>query len=522
MADCDNDCSLIDYIKNSQPTCGGYELENCSDTATIVDLVDEHLNIGAATVNVFKLLGIHEQGKLLDVTGNGMAISGGDGPGYPAENAYNKLCGTWRSVQRGPQTLTHAFLGYDFGEIVDSSTNATYYGINTFSHKHIATLRIQQGSSAKNRATKVRVERSMDGNTWLGASVVTLPDDGDLHQISLKGSSASRYWRIRPTAFNGGTADFWEIVRLELHEYEETQLSNLQYDGGFLENRDRDYAEASIPMKMYYELTETQTQLTQFGMELDDQQMFFTVSFKTSVLTLGRPIVIGDILELPTEIQYTSDLRAVNKYVEVTDVSWSVDGYTPGWQPTLQRIVTAPMLASQETMDITGDYHAPADDIGFVDVNTANIQDYTNIVDRNQAEQDLSAPERGKDTHAVRTFSDEEIVAAKTVGIDLGHLNLNQRAVYVEDGLPPNNEYYTEGEVWPKTPSDGDWHRMTYSRDSLIPARLFKYNGTKKRWVYQETDRREQYNLLKPTIQEALLNSTKLPSSEAAKNGIKS
>ena len=65
MADCDKDCSLIDYIKNSSPSCGGFELENCADTNTIVDLVDEHLDIGAATVNVFKLLGVHEQGTLL-------------------------------------------------------------------------------------------------------------------------------------------------------------------------------------------------------------------------------------------------------------------------------------------------------------------------------------------------------------------------------------------------------------------------------------------------------------------------
>ena len=519
MADCDNDCSLIDYIKNSQPTCGGYELENCSDTNTIIDLVDEHLNIGAATVNVFKLLGVHEQGKLLDVTGNGMAISGGDGPGYPSESAYNKLCGSWRSPQRGPEVLTHAFLGYDFGPVTDQKTDNAYYGINTYSHKHIATIRIQQGPNARNRATKIRVERSLDGNTWLGASIVTLPDDAGLHQVSLKGSAASRFWRIRPVTFNGGANDFWEVMRLELHEYEETQLSNIQYDGGFLENRDRDYAELSIPIKMFYELVDAQTELTQYGFELDSQQVYFTVSFKQSVMTLGRPMVIGDVLEMPSEIQYTPDLRSVHKYMEVVDVSWSVEGYTPGWQPTLQRIIAVPMLASQETMDITGEPPKIVDDIGFMDLNDSQVVDLTTMNDRVRAQADLQSPQRGKDTHAVRHFSEDEVEAAKAVGIDIEKLNLKQRAVYVEDGLPPNNEPYTEGDKWPTNPTDGDWHRLTYaSSDNLIPARLFKWSGAKRRWVYSETDRRTQYNLLKPTIQESLLNTTKLSSSQAAKS----
>lgn len=518
MADCDNDCSLIDYIKNSQPTCGGYELENCSDTNTIVDLVDEHLNIGAATVNVFKLLGVHEQGKLLDVTGNGMAISGGDGPGYPSENAYNKLCGSWRSPQRGPEVLTHAFLGYDFGPIVDQKTDNAYYGINTYSHKHIATIRIQQGPNARNRATKIRVERSLDGNTWLGASIVTLPNDAGLHQVSLKGSSASRFWRIRPLTFTGGPADFWEVVRLEMHEYEETQLSNIQYDGGFLENRDRDYAELSIPVKMYYELVDTQTELTQYGIELDSQQLYFTVSFKQSVLTLGRPMVIGDILEMPSEIQYTPDLRSIHKYMEVIDVSWSVEGYTPGWQPTLQRIIAVPMLASQETIDITGKPTTKADDIGFIDINDSKVQDFTTIQDRVKAQADLQVPQRGKDTHAIRHFSEDEIAAAGAIGIDIEKLNLKERAVYVEDGLPPNNEPYTEGPAWPTNPTNGDWHRLTYtSSDSLIPSKLFKWSGSKRRWIYAETDRRTQYNLLKPTIQESLLSTTKTSSQDAGK-----
>ncbi len=518
MSDCDNNCSLIDYIKSSNPSCGGFELQNCQDTNTILDLVDEHLNIGGATINVFKLLGVHEQGKLMDVTGRGTAISNGDGPGYLADNAFNKLCGTWRSVQRGAQVLTHAFLGYDFGPITDNRTDDSYYGINTYKHKHIATIRIQQGASKQNRATKVRVERSLDGITWIGASVVNLPDDGNLNQISLKGSAACRYWRIRPITFNGGDADFWEVARLEMHEYEETQLSNIQYDGGFLENRDRDYAETSVSVKMYYDLVDVQTELTKYGFELETQQLYFTASFKQCVLALGRPVVIGDILEIPSEIQYTPDLRAVQKYMEVTDVSWSIEGYTPGWQPTMQRIIAIPMLASQETLDITGEVPKVVDDIGFMDLNDSKLVDLTTMNDRIRSELDLNSPQRGKDIHGIRFFDEEEVAAAAAQGVDLAKLNQGQRILYAEDAIPPNNEPYTEGDTWPKNPSDGDWHRLTYSStDTRIPAKLFKYSAAKSRWIYYETDRRSQYNLMKPSIQEALLSNSKTASTKVTK-----
>lgn len=492
-------------------------MENCSDTNTIVDLVDEHLSIGAATVNVFKLLGVHEQGKLLDVTGNGTPISGGDGPGYTASNAYNKLCGTWRSSQRGDEVTSHSYIGYDFGPIVDDRTATTYYGADTFNHKRIATMRIQQGRESRNRVTRARVERSMDGIIWYGASIAVLPDDGDLHQISLRGSAASRYWRIRPLAFNGGPADFWEVNRLELHELEETQLSNVQYDGGFLENRDRDYAETSIPVKMYYELFDAPTELSKFGIEMDSQQLQMTISFKHAVQHLGRPLVIGDIIELPSEKQYTSNLSEVLKYMEITDVMWSSDGYTPGWTPTTQRVVAVPMIASQETMDVIKHSNRP-DSTGFVEIDDSQLVDLSQYTDRITADINAAVPQRGKDVHGLRHFDEVEVERAANVGINMSQLNQGQRSLYVENGLPPNNEPYTEGDAWPSTPSDGDWHRLTYnSTDSTIPPRLFKFNKTKGKWIYYETDRRTQYDALKPSINEALTSQTRINSNEVGK-----
>lgn len=516
-----NECkewSFIEYVKNSKPACSGFELGSGTDNETIADLVTEHLNIAAAKVNVFKLLGIHEQGQLLDLTGRGVAISGGDGNAHPAFNAYNKLCGEWRSKQRGSDVSKSSFIGYDFGPIKDEDTNSTYYAVNTFHHVHIATIRIQQGGQSVNRAKRIRVERSQDGLKWLGVQIVDLPDDSELHTIHFKGSAASRFWRLRPVQFNGGQDDWWSVVRLEMHDYEQTALSNIQYDSGFLEMRDRDYAETSTQLKMYYDLVDVQSELTPFGMELETQQIYFSVSFKDAVQKLGRPLVIGDILEIPSEVQFTPTLTPVKKYMEVSDISWSIEGYTPGWQPLLQRVVAVPMLASQETIDITREVPSAPDEMGFLDIDTSQLVDLSEMNARVRAEDDTNVPLRGADSHKIHHFSEQEIEDAAQYGINIGKLNLNQRALYIEDGIPPNGEPYTEGTEFPKNPRDGDWHRLTYdSTDSRIPARLHKYSGKKMRWIFYEVDRRQQYDVLKPSVQDLITSKSRVPNNQVRK-----
>lgn len=516
-----NECkewSFIEYVLKSKPDCSSFDLSGGDDNEMISDLVTEHLNIGAAKINVHKLLGVHEQGQLQDLTGNGIAISGGDGNAHPAFSAFNKLCGEWRSNQRGADVIKSSFIGYDFGPIRDNDTNNTYYSVDTFHHVHIATIKIQQGMDKKNRANRIRVERSQDGSVWYGVEIITLPDDGLLHTIHFKGSAASRFWRLRPIEFVGGETDWWAVSRLEMHDYEETSLTNIQYDAGFMELRDRDYAEKPIVVKMFYDIVDVQSELTPFGLELETQQMYFTISFKDAIQKLGRPMVIGDILDVTSEVQYTPSLVAVKKYLEVTDVAWSIEGYTPGWQPTMQRIVAVPMLASQETLDITGEVKQAPDEMGFLDIDTSQLVDLTEINARVRAADDTNVPLRGADSHKVYNFSEEEIEDARAIGVNVAKLNVNQRALYIEDGLPPNNEKYTEGTEFPKNPRDGDWHRLTYqTSDSRIPPRLHKFSGNKLRWIFYETDRRQQYDVLKPTVQDLITSQTKVPNNKVRK-----
>lgn len=498
-------------------SCSPFQLTRNNDSCFVDSVVQESLNIGGADIHVFKLLGVHEQGQLVDLIGNGTPISGGNASNFPASQAFDTFVTQWRTSQTGSNVTLTSYIGYDFGEI-KLETNRQRYGIDTSVRHNIATIKIAQGPNSENRITKARVERSSDGITWYGASIITLPDDDNLNTIKFKHTVSSRYWRLRPIDFNGSVNDRWVVQALQLMDYDETSIDDIQ-DDIFLENRDREYALESITIKGTYDLIDIQTELSRFGIELPNQQYYIHVSFNASVASVGRPIVIGDIFEIPSETQYSATMEPIKKYLEVTDVGWSTDGYTPGWQPTMQRIIAQPMIASQETQDIFGGFNSTPDASGLVGIDDGNhpiFQDISNISKSIEAEALTETPERGIDPLDVHTFTAEEIQSAVDQGLpNLSKIGANSRGLYVEDGLPPNGEEYSEGDIFPEISKDGDYHRLTYTGLSEdISPRLYRYSLAKNRWIYLETDKRDQYNQTKPILQQFLSYQDKTPAED--------
>jgi hypothetical protein len=503
-------------IQSANP-CQSFQLTKSNDQCVIDAYVNEALNIAGADVHVFKLLGVHEQSKLVDLTGHGVGISGGDLAGFPASNAFNVFATEWHSLQKGAGVVSSAYIGYDFGAI-KLENGRDRYGIDTSIKYKIATIKIKQSTNAANRVTRMRVERSFNGSEWYGVAIIDLPDDAALNTIYFKSSTHARYWRLRPVIFSGSVTDYWGIQALQFSEHDATALNNIQ-DPIFLENRDRDYAPEIVTLKGFYSLLDTQIELTRFGIELPSQQYVFQIGFTSCVALLGRPMVIGDIIELPSETQYDANMKPVRKYLEVTDVGWSTEGYTPGWVPTMLRVITQPMLASQETQDIVGDLAAKIDSSGLfnTDDGTNTIyQDMSSISQEIAQEANSQLPERGADgTGTIRAFEDAEIASAAQQGIDIQKLGLNKTGLYVEDAMPPNGLPYTEGDSFPTAPSDGDYHRLTYvGAASDISPRLHRYSAAKGRWVYLETDRRKQYNNTKPILQEFLSSPKRIPANK--------
>ena len=469
------------------------------------NLAEEALQIAGAPVNVYKLLGIHEQTKLIDLTGDGTAISGGSAFNFHASNAFTTFKASWMSSQSGSAAIiASSYIGYDFG-VLKLSSGRERYGIDASVRQHITSLKIKQSADPLSRAVKVRVERSDDGKEWYGVAIVTLPNDDVLNSIHFKHSVPNRYWRLRPLTFVGTTCNGWGVQALELYDYSVTDVSNVQ-DKVLMENRNRDYAQIPVALKGYYDLVNISTDLSRFGIEIPTARYMIKVNFNATVAKLGRPIVIGDIIELPSETQYTPDLKPIKRWLEVTDVTWDASSYTPGWKPINLLVTVDPAMATEETQDIFGDLANTVDSSGLFGTDTNTMyQDYS-TVDQTIAQEALSqVPERGMEgSNVIREFSTAELTLAAEQGFPhLNKLGFNPTGLYVEDGLPQNGAPYTEGPVYPSNPSDGDYHRFTYvGTAGDIPAELRRWSSIKNRWIYLETDRRKLYNGQHPNLEE--------------------
>lgn len=391
--------------------CSPWNLTEQNEITCYVDsLQQEALNIAGANINVYKLLGVHEQTSLVDLAKNGVAISGGDWTGFPAANAFTMYNTEWRSKQSGSSAITaSAYIGYDFGYI-KIPTGRRQYGIDTSIRHQITTIKIKQSSNPNYRVTKVRVERSTDKVGWYGVAVIDLPNDDVLNTISFKNSVPNRYWRLRPLAFAGEFCDSWGVQALELIDYDATAINNIQ-DKIWLENRNRDYAPPTT-LRGYYDLITGELDVTKFMAELGESGTYrIKINFISAVALLGRPLVIGDYIELPSEVQYTPSLQLRKKYLEVTDVTWDPESYTPGWVPTMLLITAKPGIASEETQDIFGDLAKHVDSSGLFDNddgNNTNYQDYSTVEQTIEQEAKTKVPERGSTGSSVfREFSEE-------------------------------------------------------------------------------------------------------------------
>lgn len=499
------------------PTCNpGALTKRLADDAFTEQVMNEALNLAGADVMVYKMLGVHEQCKLVDCTGNGNSISSGYTPNYLDTYAFDKFLTEWRSIQRGPGLITSGFIGYDFGEIKTSS-GMKMYSSDTAIRKHITAFAIKQSDNSKNRVTRVRLERSDDTLKWFGVEVLALPNDNCLNTIMTKSSAPMRYWRLRPLEFNGNSSDYWGVQALALyHNYQATAIDNIQ-DKIFMENRTRDYSSDPINLKGSYIPQSSNSDLSKFGIGFDILSNTYQIqmSFSSIVTQLGRPVVIGDIINLPSETEYTPMMTPILKWLEVTDVAWDSGSYTVAWKPKLVNVTAQPLYASEETQDIFGDLAGTQDEMGLTnrdDGNSTVWQDYSDISQTILANAKNRVPQKGATgSSAIRKFEDSEIKAAADQNLDhLTRIGQNSTGLYVQDALPPNEEPFTEGDTFPVAPANGAYHRMTYTHLSEpYSARLYRWSSSKNQWLFLESDKRTEFNLDREIITEFKLSDTR-------------
>jgi hypothetical protein len=550
---------------------GEDDLTATGDSALQESYAAENLNLSGAPLNVFKLLGVHEQGKLVDVTGNGTPLNG-------SGEVFNDDATSWVSPQVGLAVLQSAWIGYDFGTIKTSYGHEAYAPGEPFLQP-VSSLKICQPTDNR-RALQVRIDSSDGGFSagtptitgsgtiaiqftagpesksgtfmlsftsattfqvyfvgqstalvglgalgarvnsmfgsftptgsgfnpgdlvsfpieldWKRVDVVNLPNDSNVNFVRFRDSAPRRFWRIVPLSFSGvSTNDPWEVQSLELFDYKQTRLDDIQ-DQLFMENRDRDYDKKAVQIKIAYSTFDAISDLTKFGFTISDTYNM-TTTFTTMVKALGRPLVVGDVLELPSEVQYDHNLKPIRKFLEVTDTSWAADGFTTEWKPVIFRFQASKLIVGQEHRDLFGSVLTQkytVDDGSFFDgIEMLNTGDLT-ATEVNAAEAQMASPEKGANNREIASGTNHFRTPGSYDGVDL----------YVEDGLPPDGQPYTEGFKLPDvaTAVDGAFFRLNYDPALNIPSRLYQYRADKAHWLYVETDRRGQNNSLRPSQQ---------------------
>ncbi len=136
--------------------------------------------------------------------------------------------------------------------------------------------------------------------------------------------------------------------------YNSTSPTQIQ-DLLFLENRDRKYDPDVYVMRGVYNIQDTDFNLSQFGLFLQNDTIFITFHINDTVEKLGRKIIAGDVLELPhLKDEYAlNDLTfALKRFYVIEEVTRAAEGFSVTWYPHLYRAKCKPLVDSQEFKEI--------------------------------------------------------------------------------------------------------------------------------------------------------------------------
>lgn len=152
-----------------------------------------------------------------------------------------------------------------------------------------------------------------------------------------------------------GPQDQGATASLSQPRYDSLDPMNIQ-DLLFLENRDRKYDDNIYRLRGHYQVQNLDFNLSQFGLFLNNDILFVTVHYNDMIETIGRKLMVGDVLEMP----HLKDYHPLNdkiptslrRYYQVTDTNWASEGYSATWYPHLWRLKCEPLVDSQEFANI--------------------------------------------------------------------------------------------------------------------------------------------------------------------------
>jgi len=276
--------------------------------------------------------------------------------------------------------------------------------------------------------------------------------------------------------------------------------SNIQ-DMLFLENRDRKYDTSIYEMRGIYNIQDIDFDLSAFGMFLQNDTVFMTVHINSSVKTLGRKPMNGDVIELPhlkDEYALDNNTMALKRFYVIDDINRAAEGFSPTWYPHLYRLKLKSLVDSQEFKEVLNLPAEEGSDTTLRDLlSTYETEMQINNAVVAQAESD--AAKSGFDIshyYTLATNADGSVALQTADETDLDASNISLSADEIADrpnragyqgyllgtGESPNGAAFGQGIGFPATREDGDY----FLRTDMSPKRLFKYDGT--RWLKVQDD----------------------------------
>lgn len=278
--------------------------------------------------------------------------------------------------------------------------------------------------------------------------------------------------------------------------YDVVKETNIQ-DLLFLENRDRKYDADIYTIRGHYNLQDQDFDLSQFGLFLQNDTLFMTIHINSSVKTLGRKIMAGDVIELPhMKDEYAANDYnvALKRFYVVDEVTRAAEGFSQTWYPHLYRLRAKQILDSQEYKDILD---LPAEE-GSANTLRDVLSTYEKEMQINEAviaQAEIDVPLSGYSTIQFYTLQLSDSGEIEIISTDYDSLladdQITADTVFVTpdgngyqgylvgDGIPPNGAPYGQGIGFPGTPENGDY----FLRIDLSPNRLFRYDGNSWRKI---------------------------------------
>jgi hypothetical protein len=318
-----------------------------------------------------------------------------------------------------------------------------------------------------------------------------------------------------------------------------------------LENRDRRYDNDIYVMRGVFNTSDVDFDLTQFGLFLNNDTLFITFHFNDMLDTFGRKLMTGDVLEIPSLLDYyplnANIAQPLPKYYVIQDAAYASEGFSQTWLPHLWRVKATPLTNAQEYADILkkpvvsqqiwdpGNFYPGGSIVNYGNTYyqaSQNVPAGTDITNNTfwqiyvppmQSDQFSTRPKDQEINDAILTQADVEVplsgydvskyyvLATRangqpadpagltadsgiTVDDQQDGLGVSPRAdgytvgYLTGDGIPPNGLPVSTGVTFPPNASSGDFClRLDY-----FPNRLFRFNGN--RWVKIEDKVRTNLN----------------------------